>query len=87
MSPMFTFQQVMSAIRSGVNPEGTLINHSSLWDLSSAFFFAGTVITTIGETHTPTLAHMMKQDSKSHLRNNNIYIGLHDLAVLQISEF
>uniref|UniRef100_A0A674MGC5 Potassium two pore domain channel subfamily K member 2 n=1 Tax=Takifugu rubripes TaxID=31033 RepID=A0A674MGC5_TAKRU len=41
-------KQVMSAIRSGVNPAGTLINHSSLWDLSSAFFFAGTVITTIG---------------------------------------
>ncbi|TKS70019.1 Potassium channel subfamily K member 2 [Collichthys lucidus] len=29
-------------------PDGTLTNHSSLWDLSSAFFFAGTVITTIG---------------------------------------
>ncbi|KAM6943299.1 potassium channel subfamily K member 2 [Xenentodon cancila] len=41
-------KQVVSAIRSGVNPAGTLGNHSSLWDLSSAFFFAGTVITTIG---------------------------------------
>uniref|UniRef100_A0A671UUS3 Potassium two pore domain channel subfamily K member 2 n=1 Tax=Sparus aurata TaxID=8175 RepID=A0A671UUS3_SPAAU len=41
-------KQVASAIRSGVNPAGTLTNHSSLWDLSSAFFFAGTVITTIG---------------------------------------
>uniref|UniRef100_A0AAZ3R2V2 Potassium channel domain-containing protein n=1 Tax=Oncorhynchus tshawytscha TaxID=74940 RepID=A0AAZ3R2V2_ONCTS len=41
-------QQVVSAIRSGVNPAGTLTNHSSLWDLSSSFFFAGTVITTIG---------------------------------------
>uniref|UniRef100_A0A667WSU8 Potassium two pore domain channel subfamily K member 2 n=1 Tax=Myripristis murdjan TaxID=586833 RepID=A0A667WSU8_9TELE len=41
-------KQVVSAIRSGVNPAGTLNNHSSLWDLSSAFFFAGTVITTIG---------------------------------------
>uniref|UniRef100_A0A8C7XAN4 Potassium two pore domain channel subfamily K member 2 n=1 Tax=Oryzias sinensis TaxID=183150 RepID=A0A8C7XAN4_9TELE len=39
---------VVSAMRSGVNPVGTLTNHSSLWDLSSAFFFAGTVITTIG---------------------------------------
>uniref|UniRef100_A0A8D0CW78 Potassium two pore domain channel subfamily K member 2 n=1 Tax=Sander lucioperca TaxID=283035 RepID=A0A8D0CW78_SANLU len=45
LSPL---QQVVSAIRSGVNPAGTLTNHSSLWDLSSAFFFAGTVITTIG---------------------------------------
>ncbi|XP_061669893.1 potassium channel subfamily K member 2-like [Syngnathoides biaculeatus] len=41
-------KQVVSAIRSGVNPSGTLSNPSSLWDLSSAFFFAGTVITTIG---------------------------------------
>uniref|UniRef100_A0A674A683 Potassium two pore domain channel subfamily K member 2 n=2 Tax=Salmo trutta TaxID=8032 RepID=A0A674A683_SALTR len=41
-------KQVVSAIRSGVNPAGTLTNHSSLWDLSSSFFFAGTVITTIG---------------------------------------
>lgn len=41
-------QQVVAAVRSGVNPAGSLTNHSSLWDLSSAFFFAGTVITTIG---------------------------------------
>ncbi|KAM9409039.1 potassium channel subfamily K member 2 [Pholidichthys leucotaenia] len=41
-------KQVVSAIRSGVDPAGTLTNHSSLWDLSSAFFFSGTVITTIG---------------------------------------
>ncbi|XP_015808231.2 potassium channel subfamily K member 2 isoform X2 [Nothobranchius furzeri] len=41
-------KQVVSAVRSGVNPAGTPTNHSSLWDLSSAFFFAGTVITTIG---------------------------------------
>ncbi|KAM9817403.1 potassium channel subfamily K member 2-like [Neosynchiropus ocellatus] len=41
-------KQVVSAVRSGVNPAETLTNQSSLWDLSSAFFFAGTVITTIG---------------------------------------
>uniref|UniRef100_A0A8C4ZJ43 Potassium channel domain-containing protein n=2 Tax=Gadus morhua TaxID=8049 RepID=A0A8C4ZJ43_GADMO len=41
-------KQVVTAIRSGVNPAGTLTHHASLWDLSSAFFFAGTVITTIG---------------------------------------
>uniref|UniRef100_A0A8C6V1V9 Potassium channel domain-containing protein n=1 Tax=Neogobius melanostomus TaxID=47308 RepID=A0A8C6V1V9_9GOBI len=41
-------QQIVLAMRSGVNPAGTLSNHSSLWDVSSAFFFAGTVITTIG---------------------------------------
>ncbi|TSL47543.1 Potassium channel subfamily K member 2 [Bagarius yarrelli] len=40
--------QVMSAIRAGVNPSGNSSNVTSLWDLSSSFFFAGTVITTIG---------------------------------------
>ncbi|KAK5612746.1 Potassium channel subfamily K member 2 [Crenichthys baileyi] len=41
-------QQVVAAVRSGVSPAGALTNQSSLWDLCSAFFFAGTVITTIG---------------------------------------
>ncbi|XP_061126717.1 potassium channel subfamily K member 2b isoform X1 [Syngnathus typhle] len=41
-------KQVVSAVRAGVNPSGDSCNQSSLWDLSSAFFFAGTVITTIG---------------------------------------
>ncbi|XP_077367084.1 potassium channel subfamily K member 2-like [Festucalex cinctus] len=41
-------KQVVSAIRAGVNPSGRSSNQSSLWDLSSSFFFAGTVITTIG---------------------------------------
>ncbi|KAF5891950.1 potassium channel subfamily K member 2, partial [Clarias magur] len=41
-------KQVMSAIRAGVNPSGNSSNVTSLWDLSSSFFFAGTVITTIG---------------------------------------
>ncbi|XP_033846870.1 potassium channel subfamily K member 2-like [Periophthalmus magnuspinnatus] len=41
-------KQVVSAVRSGVNPSGNSVNQSSLWDLSSSFFFAGTVITTIG---------------------------------------
>ncbi|GAA6073437.1 potassium channel subfamily K member 2b isoform X1, partial [Tachysurus ichikawai] len=40
-------KQVMSAIRAGVNPSGNSSNVTSLWDLSSSFFFAGTVITTI----------------------------------------
>ncbi|XP_023662645.1 potassium channel subfamily K member 2-like isoform X2 [Paramormyrops kingsleyae] len=39
-------QQVVLAIRTGVNPSAS--NQTSLWDLSSSFFFAGTVITTIG---------------------------------------
>ncbi|KAL2098714.1 hypothetical protein ACEWY4_005194 [Coilia grayii] len=41
-------QQVVSAMRAGVNPSGTPSNESSMWDLGSSFFFAGTVITTIG---------------------------------------
>ncbi|KAM6954617.1 potassium channel subfamily K member 2b [Aplochiton taeniatus] len=41
-------KQVVSAIRAGVNPSGKFSNQTTLWDLSSSFFFAGTVITTIG---------------------------------------
>ncbi|XP_050960456.1 potassium channel subfamily K member 2b [Labeo rohita] len=41
-------KQVVSALRAGVNPSGNSSNQSSLWDLSNSFFFAGTVITTIG---------------------------------------
>ncbi|XP_031437844.1 potassium channel subfamily K member 2-like isoform X2 [Clupea harengus] len=41
-------KQVVLAIRAGVNPSGNPSNQTSLWDLSSSFFFAGTVITTIG---------------------------------------
>ncbi|XP_069014377.1 potassium channel subfamily K member 2-like [Embiotoca jacksoni] len=41
-------KQVVSAVRAGVNPSGNSSNQTSLWDLSSSFFFAGTVITTIG---------------------------------------
>ncbi|XP_014904227.1 potassium channel subfamily K member 2 isoform X3 [Poecilia latipinna] len=41
-------KQLVSAVRAGVNPSSNLSNQTSLWDLSSSFFFAGTVITTIG---------------------------------------
>ncbi|XP_049446725.1 potassium channel subfamily K member 2-like isoform X1 [Epinephelus fuscoguttatus] len=41
-------KQVVSAVRAGVNPSGNRSNQTSLWDISSSFFFAGTVITTIG---------------------------------------
>ncbi|XP_074472106.1 potassium channel subfamily K member 2-like [Sebastes fasciatus] len=41
-------KQVVSAVRAGVNPSGNASNGTSLWDISSSFFFAGTVITTIG---------------------------------------
>ncbi|CAM4694597.1 unnamed protein product [Leuciscus chuanchicus] len=43
----YLVKQVVSALRVGVNPSGNS-NQSSLWDLSNSFFFAGTVITTIG---------------------------------------
>ncbi|KAM3855774.1 potassium channel subfamily K member 10 isoform 2-T2 [Vipera latastei] len=41
-------KRVMNATSAGVNPVGDSSNSSSHWDLGSAFFFAGTVITTIG---------------------------------------
>ncbi|KAM9354384.1 potassium channel subfamily K member 2b isoform 2-T2 [Pholidichthys leucotaenia] len=41
-------KHVVAAVRAGVNPSGNSFNQTSLWDLSSSFFFAGTVITTIG---------------------------------------
>lgn len=48
-TPPPSLQQVVSAVRAGVNPSGNSFNQTSLWDISSSFFFAGTVITTIGE--------------------------------------
>nr|XP_005483200.1 potassium channel subfamily K member 10 isoform X1 [Zonotrichia albicollis]XP_014120010.1 potassium channel subfamily K member 10 isoform X1 [Zonotrichia albicollis] len=41
-------QHAVEAEDSGVNPVGHFSNKSSHWDLGGAFFFAGTVITTIG---------------------------------------
>ncbi|XP_077366983.1 potassium channel subfamily K member 10a [Festucalex cinctus] len=38
----------VDAVNAGVNPVGDTSYNSSHWDLGSAFFFAGTVITTIG---------------------------------------
>ncbi|XP_057679076.1 potassium channel subfamily K member 10a [Corythoichthys intestinalis] len=38
----------VDAVNAGVNPVGDTTYNSSHWDLGSAFFFAGTVITTIG---------------------------------------
>nr|XP_032820852.1 potassium channel subfamily K member 2-like [Petromyzon marinus] len=46
---MSLIQHVKDAISAGVDPLANNTNHSSsLWDLGSAFFFAGTVLTTIG---------------------------------------
>ncbi|XP_056401927.1 potassium channel subfamily K member 10 isoform X2 [Hyla sarda] len=41
-------KKAIDADNAGVNPIGNYTNKSSHWDLGSAFFFAGTVITTIG---------------------------------------
>lgn len=46
---LFIFAQViLDAWEKGVNPSGNSTNPSN-WDFSSSFFFAGTVVTTIGE--------------------------------------
>uniref|UniRef100_A0A8C4NHS2 Potassium channel domain-containing protein n=1 Tax=Eptatretus burgeri TaxID=7764 RepID=A0A8C4NHS2_EPTBU len=42
------FKSMTEAISAGVSPLGSASNQSSHWELGSAFFFAGTVITTIG---------------------------------------
>ncbi|KAM6366970.1 potassium channel subfamily K member 2 isoform X1 [Rissa tridactyla] len=41
-------QQVVAAINAGIIPLGNTSTQISHWDLGSSFFFAGTVITTIG---------------------------------------
>ncbi|KAM3930114.1 potassium channel subfamily K member 2 [Leptodactylus fuscus] len=41
-------QHVMAAINAGIIPLGNSSSQNSHWDLGSSFFFAGTVITTIG---------------------------------------
>ncbi|CAL9691787.1 unnamed protein product [Knipowitschia caucasica] len=45
-------QRSVDAVNAGVNPTGDTSYNSSHWDLGSAFFFAGTVITTIGTATT-----------------------------------
>ncbi|KAJ8347735.1 hypothetical protein SKAU_G00263240 [Synaphobranchus kaupii] len=41
-------QEVADAVGSGVEPGSNASTFSSRWDLASAFFFSGTIITTIG---------------------------------------
>lgn len=43
------FQHAVDAVSAGVSPIGDTSYNSSYWDMGSAFFFAGTVITTIGK--------------------------------------
>lgn len=49
MYTCFSFQHAIDAVSAGVSPIGDTSFNSSHWDLGSAFFFAGTVITTIGK--------------------------------------
>lgn len=44
---LVSFQEVVEAIGAGVDPSSN-ITFVSQWDLASAFFFSGTIITTIG---------------------------------------
>ncbi|KAM4632898.1 LOW QUALITY PROTEIN: potassium channel subfamily K member 10a [Polymixia lowei] len=44
----------VDAVNAGVSPIGDTSYNSSHWDLGSAFFFAGTVITTIGYGNAPS---------------------------------
>lgn len=46
---LFSFQHAIDAVSAGVSPIGDTSYNSSHWDMGSAFFFAGTVITTIGK--------------------------------------
>lgn len=48
MCNLSSFQHAIDAVCAGVRPIGDTSYNSSHWDLGSAFFFAGTVITTIG---------------------------------------
>ncbi|XP_018584378.1 potassium channel subfamily K member 4 [Scleropages formosus] len=41
-------QEVADAVGAGVDPTSNTTTFSSQWDLASAFFFSGTIITTIG---------------------------------------
>lgn len=43
------WQHAVDAVSSGVSPFKDTAYNSSYWDKGSAFFFAGTVITTIGK--------------------------------------
>lgn len=44
-----SFQHAIDAVSAGVSPFRDTSYNSSYWDVGSAFFFAGTVITTIGK--------------------------------------
>lgn len=50
-------QVILDARESGVNPSGNSTNPSN-WDFGSSFFFAGTVVTTIGKLNDHAMHHM-----------------------------
>lgn len=57
-------QVILDARESGVNPSGNSSNPSN-WDFGSSFFFAGTVVTTIGKLTTYLFDHIMLMDHMS----------------------
>lgn len=48
LTRFWSFQHAIDAMSAGVSPSRDTSYNSSYWDVGSAFFFAGTVITTIG---------------------------------------
>ncbi|XP_078714269.1 potassium channel subfamily K member 10-like isoform X2 [Lampetra fluviatilis] len=59
-------QQISDAIKVGVNPIGNASKKSSHWDLGGAFFFSGTVITTIGTSPFRQLHRCVSTDGHRH---------------------
>ena len=42
---------MVSAVDAGLDLSSSLSNYTSNWDIVNAFFFCGTIITTIGRCH------------------------------------
>lgn len=70
----------MEAWVKGVNPKGNSTNPSN-WDFGSSFFFAGTVVTTIGKGSGeeglgfPIAPVLVSVPQKQMLRQGWIYLG------------
>lgn len=71
-------QVILEAWVKGVNPKGNSTNPSN-WDFGSSFFFAGTVVTTIGKRvrRRPSLgpAQLGSPSRSHHLGEDVVYAG------------